>query len=56
MAALDRFYCTSRVGVPVFLRSTIATCDFPGDGGPNPLTPSGSAHELGAFLCTTLNR
>ena len=35
----------SRGGLPVFLRKTIATCDFPGMVGiRTPAPPSGSAH------------
>ena len=30
--------------VPVFLWKPIATCDFPGGGGPDPLSPSGCVH------------
>ena len=46
---LCAFTCTDRVGsVPVFLRTTIATCNFTGGGGTGlePLSPSVSAHDL----------
>ena len=48
---LCAFTCTDRVGsVPVFLRTTIATCNLTGGGGKGrglePLSPSVSAHDL----------
>ena len=41
-----RSNCFSRESVPVFLRTTIATSDFPGEGVRTHVPTSGSAHRF----------